>query len=127
MMHRTDSLESVISKLEELRKNLTSHIVGGDAASILEDLSTRLSLLALEYTSYAEDLNGLARRLKLLSTFAQALHNQWKHIHSRRVFGRINYLDEHLSTVIFELKNIVEEARTKKIIRRIGVVKRIVF
>ena len=127
MMRGSNSLESVISKLEELRKNLTSHIVEGNAASILEDLSTRLSLLALEYTGYAEDLNGLARRLKLLSTFAQALHNQWKHIHSRRVFGRIIYLDEHLSTVIFELKSIAEETRAKKIIRRIEVVKRVVF
>ncbi len=127
MMHRANTLESIISRLEELRKNLTNHIIEGDAAKILEDISTKLSLLALEYTSYAEDLNGLARRLKLLSTFAQALHNQWKHVHSRRVFGRINYLDEHISTVILELKNIVEEVRTKKIIRRIEVVRRIVF
>ncbi len=127
MTHRSDSLESVISRLEELRRSLTSHIIEGDAARILEDLSTRLSLLALVYTDYTEDLNGLARRLRLLSTFAQALHNQWRHIHSKRVFGRINYLDEHINSVIFELRNMVEEMRTKKVIRRIEVVRRIVF
>lgn len=127
MVQRADTLESIISRLEELRKNLTNHVIEGDAAKILEDLSTRLLALALEYSNYAEDLNGLARRLKLLSTFAQALHNQWKHIHSRRVFGRINYLDEHISTVILELENIIEELRVKKTIRRIEVVRRIVF
>ena len=127
MEPRANNLEAIITRLEELRKSLVSHIVEGDASSILDELSSKLSILALEYTSYTEELIGLARRLKLLSTLAQALHNQWKHIHSRRVFGRVNYLDEHLGMVIFELRNIVEEVKSKKVIRRIDIIKRIVF
>ncbi len=122
-----NSLKNIISRLEELRKNLTSHIMEGDAASILEELSTKLSVIALDNSMYAEDLNGLARRLKLLSTLAHALHNQWRHIHSKRVFGRVNYLDEHLRNVVMELESILEDIRVKKTIRRIEVVRRIVF
>ena len=122
-----NSLKNIISRLEELRRNLTSHIMEGDAANILEELSIRLSAIALDNSIYAEDLNGLARRLKLLSTLAHALHNQWRHIHSKRVFGRVNYLDEHLRNVIVELEDILEDIRVKKTIRRIEVVKRIVF
>ena len=124
----TKTLKQILNDIEKLRKELTGYIVNGEAHRVITDIAIRIEELSLSMPMYSDVLSGLSRRLKLLSTLAQALHNQWKHIHSKRALGRVNYLDQHLSEVEGILRDIEERIKSGLIDKtEVKVIRRIVF
>jgi len=124
----TKTLRQILNDIERLRKELTGYIVNGDAHRVITDIAIRIEELSLGIPTYSDVLSGLSRRLKLLSTLAQALHNQWKHIRSKRALGRINYLDQHLGEVEGILRDLEERIKSGLIDKtEVKVIRRIVF
>lgn len=124
-----EELNKTVNDVSRLRKNLTGYIISGEAHRVLVDIASRVEGLALAIPRHTELLLGLSRRLKLLSTLAQALHNQWKHVHSKRALGKVNYLDQHLGEIERTLREIHEMLRTGVVadVREIQVIRRIMF
>ncbi len=122
-----DKLRKVIDSISRLRRELIAHLMSASADKVLEEASTEIEALALTTTMFYDELMGISRRLKLLATLAQALQNQWKHIHSRRVLGRANYLDQHLSEVERKLRDIEERFEKGYHVKEIQVIRRILY
>jgi len=124
----TKTLRQILNDIERLRRELTGYIINGEAHRVIADIAVRIEELSLSIPTYSDVLSGLSRRLKLLSTLAQALHNQWKHVHSKRALGRVNYLDQHLSEVEGILRDLEEKIKSGSIDKtEIKVIRRIVF
>ncbi len=122
-----DKLRKVIDSISRLRRELIAHLMSASVDKVLEEASVEIEALALTTTMFYDELMGISRRLKLLATLAQALQNQWKHIHSRRVLGRANYLDQHLSEVERKLRDIEERFEKGYHVREIQVIRRILY
>ncbi len=122
-----DKLRKVIDSISRLRRELVAHLMSASADKVLEEASLEIESLALTTTMFYDELMGISRRLKLLATLAQALQNQWKHIHSKRILGRANYLDQHLSEVERKLRDIEERFEKGYYVREIQVIRRILY
>lgn len=124
-----DELKRTVNDISRLRKGLVGYIISGEAHRVIMDIASNIEELALVIPGYTELLLGLSRRLRLLSTLAQALHNQWKHVHSKRALGKANYLDQHLGEIERTLREIQETLRVGTIAEtgEVQVIRRIIF
>ena len=101
------TVKKVVETLNKLRAELMRSIISGEASSILEKQSKIIEGVAVIKDD--DLLFNLAKKLHLLATFSQALYNQYKHIHSRRLYSRVNYIDRHLVEIIFYLQSYIGE------------------